>query len=238
MTENPEKKLSILMTMCLQNDFIQKLDPLSDENIKNVHIAVAETDRLWGSDGKLEKFIEKIMEIGEKNDNIPLPERSQFYHYIHIRDWHDETDPTQLEELNQWKPHCIKGTTGAQFISPLQEYINRYRKFNIIVNSNSLNSFVNTDLESHLEALKVMTGCSKNQTVIGIIGVMTNVKILFLAYDLTVRYEFPKQNVILCEDLCAGRTSDGHEMGRQFISEILGLKFLNLAEFEEALNLQ
>ena len=39
--------------------------------------------------------------------------RAQNLHVVHIRDWHDASDPDQAHHLEQFGPHCIKSTPLA-----------------------------------------------------------------------------------------------------------------------------
>ncbi|MFX0095320.1 MAG: cysteine hydrolase family protein [Candidatus Hodarchaeota archaeon] len=240
------KNLSILITMSLQNDFIDNPPDLPEAkeeiNAKYdhfVHISYDECQRLW-SNGKLEKFIRDAMELGMEYKLAKTNKKSisQHYHFVHIRDWHDDVDPdpVQTQELKKFGKHCIKGTSGARFISPLHEKIQENREFNLIVNSDSLNSFVDTNLDLHLESILSTTGCnSKEQVQIGIIGVATNIKVMFLAYDLAVRFGYP--NVYVCEDLCAGFSKEDHEQGLQYIEKVLEVQILPLKKFQEQLKL-
>ena len=230
--------LSIIITMCLQNDFIRKLDDIPNSEWKifpqGVHISEDETTRLWSNN--LDGFIDEIMQIGKKFESDES-NNAQYFHFIHIRDWHDDTDPSisVQKELATYGLHCIKGTEGARFIQPLENYIRLYRTLNLVVNSNSLNSFVETDLDLHLNSIAEIKGCSKGQITIGIIGVATNIKILFLIYDLVVRFGYT--NVYLCDDLCAAFDAGSHVQGLAFIENILGIEHLNLEDFREKLNI-
>ncbi len=245
-TETP--KLSIIITMCLQNDFIRKLDgiPKKEWNIfpDGVHINEPETKRLWNNN--LDGFIEDIMKVGKKYESLTSKDSAkfkssvaQYYHFIHIRDWHDDTDPDPAvqKELETYGLHCIKGTEGAKFINPLDEYVRKYRKFNIVVNSDRLNSFFKTGLENHLKSITDICGCSKNQIDIGIIGVATNIKILFLVYDLTVFHGYA-DHVYVCEDLSAAFTGDGHKQGIEYIKQVLDVECLTQEAFKEKMNLK
>jgi len=245
--EKDQTRLSIIMTMCFQNDFIENLNkiPKKDWKIfpKGVHINLDENDRLWGNE--LERFIRSMMKGGKDFGMIERPEEerpkesaSHMYHFIHLRDWHDPTDlsPAVQREFRTFGNHCVIGTHGAKFISPLDEYVRKHRKFNLVVNSNSLNSFVETDLYSHLDSIGRIARCSKDQIAIGIIGVATNIKIQFLVYDLTVLHGYT--NVFLCKDLCAAFDSDAHAQGIEFIKNILDVESYPIKEFTEKLRLE
>jgi nicotinamidase-related amidase len=140
------------------------------------------------------------------------------YHLIHIRDWHDNSDKNQLPELIHFGNHCIKGTHGSKFISPMDELIEQNLAFNLVVNSNSLNSFIDTNLEKNLCSMIESCGVDKSNVYIGIIGFVTNVKILFLAYDLSITYKYP--NVFLCEDLTDAFDRNSHITGLALIRAV------------------
>ncbi|MHA1269549.1 MAG: hypothetical protein ACTSPY_07145 [Candidatus Helarchaeota archaeon] len=242
----PEKdedfKLTLLITNSLQRDFVEELEDYSNK-IK-VHIDKSQCKHLWWGTKKkgqgknqIEQFFDDMMKTIENMD-----EEKYAYHFIHIRDWHDITDPDQKDELDDetgYGAHCLKGTNGARFIKPIEDFIKKHREYNLIVNSVALNSFIETDLDMHLNSLLEIYRCNKNQVKIGIIGVVVNIKILFLVYDLTVRYEFSRKNVYVCKDLSAGLDDTGYKEGINYISKILKLKdnVCNLEKFKSELNL-
>ncbi len=229
-----DKNLYIIITCCFQNDFCEKLDNQLDVLIKKagakekitrdhisdlykhkVHIDLAETERLW-KDGKLEKFIQNMMQVAA--NAYSTDDTTKEYQFVHTRDWHDNTDIKEVQELGFFGTHCIIGTHGAKFISPLDNLIKEHLQFNIVVDSNSLNCFDGTNLKRELDSIIETSGCDLDHVSIGIIGLITNIKILFLAYDLTVTYHFP--NVYICPDLSAAFTSDEHQYGIGNISNI------------------
>ncbi|MBD3350072.1 MAG: isochorismatase family protein [Candidatus Lokiarchaeota archaeon] len=234
MANNDEDKLYIIITMCLQNDFCEKIPQITIEEINSkfghkVHLNYEETQRLWGLNNEMDKFINDMMRtaaIANSNDDD-----FKEYHFIHIRDWHDNSDREQLSELKVFGDHCIKGTHGAKFISPMDDLIKENLRFNLIVNSNSLNSFVHTNLDKNLKSIIESCGCDMKNVYIGIIGVVTNIKILFLAYDLSVTYQFP--NVFLCTDLTAGFNKDGHDKGLELINNVALAQTQNLNDFRQ-----
>lgn len=218
--------------MSLQNDFCEKVEKLSKEEIDNIynhkiHLDYEETKRFWGPNNEFENFISDFMKTSaiansKEDDN-------KEYHLIHIRDWHDNSDKNQLPELLHFGNHCIKGTHGSRFISPMDELIEQNLAFNLVVNSNSLNSFVDTNLEKNLCSMIESCGVDKSNVYIGIIGFVTNVKILFLAYDLSITYNYP--NVFLCEDLTAAFNKLSHERGLDLISTANLAKVQKIQEF-------
>ncbi|MBN2154201.1 MAG: hypothetical protein JW839_22290 [Candidatus Lokiarchaeota archaeon] len=216
MTENQTTK-SILFTQCLQNDFI------SEEQIgKNgIHIGEAESKRLCGN---LDRFLGML-----KN-----PERN--VHFIHLRDWHDPTsrDPREQVEMMTFKPHCIKNTVGSKLYGRLEEFAQKNVSTNTIVDSNALNDVHGTTLEN---VIKSVVGESNPDSIsVGIIGVWTNVKVLFLSYELATRFNFTK--IAVCPSLCAADTIEHHKIGIDFMKGVLGVRVIDdIEQFREYLGL-
>ncbi|MFX0064368.1 MAG: cysteine hydrolase family protein [Candidatus Hermodarchaeota archaeon] len=239
-TNGKEKFLIILITMCLQNDFIENIPKLSKVELEKkynhqVHVSYEECNKFWNED-KLAKFVKRAMEVGKQSRTSGDSTKTHQYYFIHLRDWHDDTDQGQFTELKKFGSHAIKGSYGAKFVQPLHKYITENRDFNLIVNSQSLNSFVDTDLEFHLKSILRKTGYSKDQVKIGIIGVITNIKILYLVYDLAVTYGYP--HVYVCEDLCAGFDPAGHEQGIKLIKDtFFDVHIQKLEDFQKELKL-
>jgi nicotinamidase-related amidase len=197
-----------------------------------VHIDYEETKRLWEGD-KLSQFIRDLMRKAAEsnaNENSGLE-----YQCIHLRDWHDPTDETQKGELNIFGPHGFKGTYGAKFVSPLDQLIQEYHQFNLILNNNSLSSFVETDLDSILDTLIKNAGSSKKEVKIGVFGVITNVKLFLFAYELMVIHKF--QNVYVCGDFSAGFSKEGHLNGINDMANILGASVVDQVKFREIFNI-
>jgi len=197
-----------------------------------VHIDYDESKRLWEGD-KLNQFIRDLMrKAAESNSN----ENSRLeYQCIHLRDWHDPTDETQKPEMDLFGPHCIKGTYGAKFVSPLDQLIKEHPEFNVILNSNSLSSFGETDLESILDTLIKNAGSSKKDVKIGIYGVITNVKVFLFAFELMEIHKF--RNVYVCGDFCAGFDKEGHMRGISDMAHILGANVVDQTKFREIFNI-
>ncbi len=274
-----EKKLTIVMTCSLQNDFVEKVKPINktqkevklsfetcqkawidyffnpeisnekkniedflvwlnkekvqyeDKNVANsylnlikkykhrVHINYDETKRLW-DDNKLDQFLADLMQ--------------KDYYFIHLRDWHDPTDKKQRGELDFFGTHCLKGTYGAHFVTPIREGIKNNMEYNLVVNSNSLSSFSDTKLESVLSLILNNEKSSKRKVEIGILGVITNVKVLLLTFELMVIHGY--QNVFICQDACAGFNQESHLQGIGYISGVFGAKVLDQEQFKTKFN--
>ncbi|MFW9988163.1 MAG: isochorismatase family protein [Candidatus Odinarchaeota archaeon] len=197
-----------------------------------VHVDYDESQRLWEG-GKLSKFIQDLMHKASESN---LNETSGVeYQCIHLRDWHDQTDESQKDEMDLFGPHCIKGTYGAKFIAPLNELIQTHHDFNVIINSNSLSSFDETDLQSVLETVIQNAGSSHKEVKIGVFGVITNVKVFLLAFELMTIHKF--KNVYVCGDFCAGFNKQGHETGINSMCNILAANIVDQTKFREIFNI-
>ncbi len=208
---------SILITQCLQNDFVQplnKYDPLPNA----LHIGYKEALRLVGEavhEGPVNTLMEWAFNSSEEKLSI-----------IHIRDWHDLNDPKQKEHLLQFGNHCIKDTKGAEFI--FSDKINSARKGEII-NASGLNDFMDTDLE------KLLKPYEDKAIKVGIVGVWTEAKIGFLAYELSTRY--PTFEIAICSALTASSSTSMHFIALDQLKNILGLKvFESIGDFTSFLN--
>lgn len=206
-----------------------------------VHVDYSQTKRFWGKKKDQDKenitqFIDLIMKKGDYAYNHP--EKNELYYNIHLRDWHNKIDLDQRFEFGQFGFHCLKGSYGAQFIQPLKSYLEKesYQKFNIVINSNSLSSFTDTDLESVLDAIIKNEESSKKNIKIGIFGVITNVKIKLLAFELKVIQKFKK--VYVCKDFCGGFSKAGHKSGVNYMKNILGVNVVSKRDFSKAFNLE
>ena len=202
---------SILFTQCLQNDYckpIGKYDPIPNL----VHIGYEESVRLMGlnpSEGPVSNVMRWAYEQSDEDMEI-----------IHLRDWHDPEDEDQKEHLDLYGDHCIQYTDGSRFAF----HLDNYPRLATIIESLQLNDFVNTELEYILEPYK-------NEKIrVGIMGVMTESKISFLAYDLKTRY--PHFDIAVCSALCAGSSISSHYTALDNMQKILGVRVINsLGEF-------
>ena len=184
-----------------------------------VHINYDESKRLF-DDNNLDKFLTDLMK--------------KEYYFIHLRDWHDPTDLEQRGELNFFGNHCLKGTYGAHFIDPIKDGIKNKLEHHLIVNSNSLSSFSDTKLESVLNLILKNEKSSKAKVEIGIFGVITNVKVLLLTFELMVIHGY--RNIFICQDASAGFNLEGHIQGIEYISGIFGAKVLDQQQFRIKFN--
>lgn len=203
---------SLLITQCLQNDFVKPIgryDPIPNR----LHVGFSEAQRLMGekpSEGPLARTMRWANGMPDDKLNV-----------IHIRDWHDPDDSAQMEHLDRFGPHCIKGTTGAavafQTETASDKDIHR-------IDSLTLNDFHGTRLQ------EILSPYASEPCRIGIIGVWTEAKVSFLAYELRTRY--PHFDLAVCSALTASSSRQHHFAALERLGRILGVRvFDSVGEF-------
>ncbi|MFC1743169.1 dual specificity protein phosphatase family protein [Candidatus Riflebacteria bacterium] len=202
---------AILITQCLQNDFVKPLGRY--HKLPNLlHIGHDEALRLMG-----ESPGSGPVAFTMKWAQVQSPEKLKI---IHIRDWHNPDDPFQEEHFRQFGSHCIKGTKGADFAFPVPDSSRQIH----IINSPGLNDFVGTDL---FEILKPFEG---KPVKVGLMGVWTEAKISFLAYDLRTR--FPQMQIGVCSALTASSSRAHHFLALEQLERLIGVMvFSSIGEF-------
>ena len=198
---------AILISQCMQNDFVQPLeryDPLPN----SLHVGYYEAKRLIGESIE-EGPVSRIMDWAYSSSDDELA-------IIHIRDWHDSIDPAQDDHLNQFGTHCIKDSTGSEFIFKKNILPDREH---YIVNASGLNDFVDTDL------INILEKHDGEKIRIGIIGVWTEAKVLFLAYELKTR--FINFDIAICSALTASSSRTMHFISLDQMRDILGVKIFS-----------
>ena len=207
---------SVLITECLQNDFVK---PLPDgEPLPNLlHVGRDEARRLMG-ENPAEGPVAQVMSWAY---NLP-PEDLLI---IHLRDWHDESDDFEGPHLEQFGRHCLAGTEGAAFAFLEPEGTKGRAQ---IVDALTLNDFHGTRLS---QILKPLAGQKIN---VGLMGVWTEAKVLFLAYELITRY--PGFSLAICSALTASSSRARHFLALDQLERILGAAILDsVGEFVEFL---
>lgn len=205
---------ALLITQCLQNDFVKPLGKY-DKVPNLLHIGYDEAKRLNGIDPQ-KGPIAKLMTWASHQDANDL-------RMIHIRDWHDPSDPDQQKHLKVFGEHCIHDTPGAEFVFELNKDVKQD-----VVDSLGLNDFVGTQLQSVLEPY------SKEKIKVGLVGVWTEAKVSFLTYDLVTRY--PNFEVVICPALCAGSSVVEHHTSIDRLHKLLGITVINsIGNFTEYL---
>ncbi len=201
---------SILITQCLQNDFVKLI--ASGEPLPNkLHIGHSEAKRLMGdtpNNGPINRFMQWIAQTPDIKT-------------IHIRDWHSITDPKQQSHLQQFGPHCLAGSDGAQFV--FGDIDEQNKNLLGVIESTTLNDFNDTQLQPLLETFSQE---HPDEIIkVGIIGVWTEAKILFLAYELTTR--FPQFELAICSALTASSSRNHHYLAIDQLKRILAVRIID-----------
>ncbi|MBI2923973.1 MAG: isochorismatase family protein [Planctomycetes bacterium] len=203
----------ILFTQCLQNDFVAPVP--SGASVPNqLHIGREESRRLVGEDpktGPLGRFLQAFYAAATPDHAV-----------VHVRDWHDAADPAQAHHLAHFGPHCLRGTKGAEFVEPL-EGLKGAGVRTVTVNSTVLNDFEGTDLRERVREL--LDGEEAGEATAGIIGVWTDVKVQYLAYDLLTRVGI--RNIVLCSALAASRSRVRHFQALDLLAQNLGVRVVD-----------
>ncbi len=196
-----------LITQCLQHDFVAPVGRY-DALPNLLHIGFEEARRLMGEDPD-EGPVARVMRWAQLQSDAQLK-------LVHIRDWHDAADPAQQQHLQQFGAHCIKGTRGAQFAFADADAAN---KTATIVDSPGLNDFLGTPLA---DALAIGVDARAR---IGVMGVWTEAKVSFLAYELRTR--FPQAEIAVCSALAASASRNGHFLALQQLRNLLGVRIID-----------
>ncbi len=193
---------TILISQCLQNDFIRPIGKY--DNLPNLlHVGYDESTRLLGDDpgnGPLSLFMNWLNDTGK--DLLK----------IHIRDWHSKNDASQSSHLHKFGIHCIENTEGAEFVFPAD-------KDAVIISSTGLNDFIETSLNDLLAQHK------NDKVRVGLIGVWTEAKIYFTAYDIVTRY--PNFEIAACGALTASSSVHSHYAALDQLKRILNVQVFN-----------
>ncbi|HEX2731174.1 MAG TPA: isochorismatase family protein [Polyangiaceae bacterium] len=197
---------SILITDCLQHDFVGSIGPY-DSLPNALHVGHDESRRLLGEDPSQGPLARAIgWAHSQSREELVV---------IHVRDWHEPSDPQQSAHLEQFGAHCVKGSDGAQFVFSLDGVAADRVE---IVNATTLSNFVGADLGRVLE--RHVTGPVR----IGLMGVWTEAKITFLAYDIVSRY--PNAELAVCSALTASSSRQNHFLALAQLQRILGVRVL------------
>jgi len=201
----------LLFSECLQNDFVAPMKagaPLPNQ----LHIGRAESRRLlgdpegpWTEEGPLARFL-SAFRAGAGRDHAS----------VHIRDWHDPEDPATRAHLEHFGSHCVRGTSGAEFVAPLALVVNAG---GIVVDSAVLSDCVGTTLEGTLRPLLTPPVRA------GIIGVWTDFKVQYLAYELQTRLGL--RDVAVCGALTASRSRLAHRQALEHMAANLGVTVID-----------
>ena len=204
---------AILITQSLQNDFIKPIgryDPVPSM----LHIGYEETRRLMGEDpenGPIARVMKWAYALSVEEMKI-----------IHIRDWHYNQDSPQEEPPRQSGDDGVYETDGSALAFHVpEEYANRPVT---IVDSESLSDFMGTNLIDNL------TEFVDQPLRVGLMGVWTDAKIFFLAYELKAR--FPKIQLAVCSALTASSSKSNHYIALEQMKRLFGVHvFSSIGEF-------
>lgn len=207
---------ALLLTESLQQDFVKPLGRF--EPLPNLlHIGADEARRLMGedpSDGPVARVMRWAYSLPDGRLRL-----------VHIRDWHDASDPAQVSHLGQFGPHCLKETPGAAFAFSVPA---GHGKDVRVVDCPTLNDFEGTRLADALASFR------GTRARVGIIGVWTEAKVSFLAYELRTRY--PDFELAVCSALTAGSSRSDHFLALDQMKKLLGVRVLaSVGEFERFL---
>lgn len=207
---------SILITQCLQNDFvkpIRRFEPMPNL----LHVGFEEARRLMGSDPDSGPVARVMRWAQERPDEELL--------LIHLRDGHDPADPRQRAHLEHYGPHCLTGTEGAEFAFGVEAPSGRVIP---VVDSPNLNDFQGTGLSDLLAPF------AGTRTRVGFVGVWTEAKVTFLAYELCTRY--PEFELSTCSALTASSSRAKHFYALDQLEKLLGVRvFSSVGEFVDYL---
>ncbi|MFH1676660.1 MAG: isochorismatase, partial [bacterium] len=211
---------SILITQCLQRDFIEPVE--AHEPLPNkLHVGREESLRLMGRDphsGPVAQILQWA--------RLQSPDKLDV---IHIRDWHDDNDSLQKDHLVMFGHHCIAGTHGAAVVLGFDKEGGQ-RPNEYFVNSGALNDFEDTNLTEILGEIKIKAG--EEPIRVGVIGVWTEAKVSFLLYDLKTRCHI--DDLATCSALTASNSRAQHFNALEQLRKILGVTvFDSSGEFTE-----
>ena len=207
---------SLLLTQCLQNDFVKpvdRFDPLPNQ----LHVGYAESQRLMG-ENPAEGPVVRVMRWAHEQPDADLQ-------IVHIRDWHDPAEKAVQDHFAIFGEHCVVDTPGAEFAFHTRD---ANGKDITIVDSMTLNDFQDTCL---VDSLAPFAG---EACRVGIIGVWTEAKVSFLAYELVTRY--PSFEVAVCSALTASSSRQHHFEALDQLRRILGVRVIDsIGEFVDFL---
>jgi nicotinamidase-related amidase len=204
----PRRPRSVLITQCIQNDFVRPLLP--EEPLPNlVHVGHAEAQRLCGETGALIPFLRAAHAVDPAELAI-----------IHIADAHDPVRHARHFAL--FRPHCVAGTAGAELIPPVGDMA-RARPETAVIRAADLSDFEDSDLAVTLQRL--LGPAPEDDLTIGVIGVWTDVKVAYLLYDLATRLRVTR--LATCSALTASRSLDAHFRALEHLAAVLGVRVLH-----------
>jgi nicotinamidase-related amidase len=205
---------AVLLTQCLQRDFVD-LEPPSPNRL---HIGQRMVRRMRGLDNGADRLADFLNAAynAPGHDNLTI---------VNIRDWHDQNDPAQADELAFFGPHCLADTPGAQFVDGLQE---RALTGDVQpIDSIYINDFVETNL---LRVLDQITGGHVDRWRFGIIGVYTSIKVELDVILLRTQLHVPTGQIAVCGNLCGDAYLDRHYAALDKMGTVYGAQIFSTGD--------
>ena len=204
---------SILITDCLQYDFVGRLGRF--ESLPNpLHVGYQESLRLLGED-PAQGPVARVIAWAHRQPDEALK-------VVHVRDWHEPDDPAQRAHLEQFGAHCLRDSQGARFVFDTEEA--RAGKRIEVVSTTTLSDFVGAGLGG------ILARYADQPIRVGLMGVWTEAKITFLAYDIRTRH--PQFELAVCSALTASSSRHNHFLALEQLERILGVRVLaSVGEF-------
>jgi nicotinamidase-related amidase len=210
---------TVLLTQCLQRDFVDPLRP-GDPLPNKLHVGAEEARRLLGDD-PAHSPLAQLLAWAREAPGLDV---------VHIRDWHDPDDAAQRVHLATFGPHCVRDTPGARFVIEAPPGAREH-----IVDAIGLNDYADTRLPEVLAALAA-TGPLR----IGVIGVWTEAKVSYLLYDLATRLPagaLADGGLATCSALTASSSRSRHFHALDQLERLLNVRvFHDVAGFADWLS--
>lgn len=194
---------ALLVTQCLQEDFVGSLGP-HDPLPNALHVGAVEAARLLGSDPHTGP-VAQLMAWARSQP----PEQLSI---VHVRDWHDATDPRQADHLARFGPHCLAGQPGARLVLGLDEGM---RPGEHTVDALTLNDFTDTRLGALIDTLP-------RPLRVAVVGAWTEAKVTFLLYELHTRCGIAE--LATCSALTASASRARHFQALDQLGRLLGVR--------------
>eukprot|EP00002_Diphylleia_rotans_P024164 TRINITY_DN4764_c0_g1_i1.p1 TRINITY_DN4764_c0_g1~~TRINITY_DN4764_c0_g1_i1.p1 ORF type:complete len:281 (+),score=64.02 TRINITY_DN4764_c0_g1_i1:63-905(+) len=186
--ENPPSKANVLITQCIQQDFVGLAKNPNEPIVNQLHIGETNAKELKD---RVSPFMSAIRK--KKSDVVIL----------HIVDHHDRNDRSQDEHLLIFGDHCINPEGQALAFDLQDDNIDGNRE--ILIKAKGLDDIEETEITEKL--VKLM---DENDIVrVAVIGVWTDVKVTLLLRAL--RDQLGIQELATSSDLTASPNRSAHD---------------------------
>ncbi len=199
---------ALLLTQCLQRDFVGPLGPL-DPLPNSLHIGAEESRRLLGPAPERGPLAQLMGWAEAAGDGLAV---------AHVRDWHDGHDPLQREHLDRFGNHCLANSEGAALVLDLDDAVDGARVCRI--DALTLNDAVDSGLDAVIAPAIAAHGADALR--VAVIGVWTEAKVTFLLYELATRWKV--RNLATCSALTASSSRDRHFAALDQLRRVLGVR--------------